>query len=269
MDDAHVTRYLGLLGVSRKPPSLNALTELVAAHVTRVPFENISKLYRRMLGITGLPDIGMFLDGIERYNFGGTCYANNFYLYALLASLGYDVKLCGADMRSPDVHMVSMVVVEGREYLVDAGYAAPFLSPLPRDLEHDYVIALGRDRYVLRPKDAKGYSRVELHREGTVRHDYVAKPAARRIADFEQVIADSFRPSATFLNAVLLARFFPERSIVIHNLSVIESHRAASVVRRLRHRGELPRAIEEHFGIPARIAAEAIDGLGQLADAWS
>jgi N-hydroxyarylamine O-acetyltransferase len=148
-------RTLRILGVPRRAPSLDALRELVAAWVTRVPFENVSKIHRwKRLGLTTVPEARVFLDGIERFGFGGTCYANNYHLYALLASLDFDVTLCGADMRDPDVHMVVLAEVEGREFLLDAGYAAPFLEPLPRDLPVDNVVVLGRDRYVLQPKNA-------------------------------------------------------------------------------------------------------------------
>src|SRR5512133_643818 len=103
LDPAARDRYLGALRVRRRPPGVDALAELVAAHVSRVPFENVSKLYRRRhAGLEGLPDLDAFLDGIERFHFGGTCYANNFHLYTLLASLGYEARLCGADMREPD-----------------------------------------------------------------------------------------------------------------------------------------------------------------------
>ena len=73
-------RYLRLLGVPRRPPSLDALEELVRAHAWRVPFENISKLYyKKSLGLRSLPGLGRFLDGVEEHGFGGTCYANNSY----------------------------------------------------------------------------------------------------------------------------------------------------------------------------------------------
>jgi N-hydroxyarylamine O-acetyltransferase len=269
LDTDLVARYLEILGVSRKPPSLKALTELVAAHLTRVPFENISKLYyKKRLGLTCLPPIRRYLDGIEQYHFGGTCYSNNFYFYSLITSLGYEVKLCVADMATPEVHAVSMVTVEGHEYMVDTGYAAPFLSPLPRDLRTDYEVALGRDRYVLSPQDANGCSRLELYRDGLLKHGYLAKPAAKKIEDFSRVISDSFRPDATFLNSILLARFYPGRSLVIHNLTLIESHGDKSAVRPLQGSGAVIAAIHEHFEIPQNVVAEAIAGLGQLQDAW-
>jgi arylamine N-acetyltransferase len=263
-------RYLNLLGVQRQKPSVVALCELVRAHVLQVPFENVSKLYyKKHQGLRGLPSLELFLDGIERFHFGGTCYTNNYYLYQLLANLGYQTKLCGADMSNPDVHLVSMVTVGHREYLVDAGYAAPFLTPLPRDLATDYSIVLGRDRYVLKPQDARGCSRMELYRDGNLKHGYVAKPRPRQIREFEQVIVDSYRDGATFMNALLLARFFPNRSLVIHNLAVIESQGTESSIRTLASQDELGQAVYEHFAIPKEFTEDVVRGLGQLGDAWT
>ena len=263
-------RYLAVLGVPQREPSLEALGELVAAHLTRIPFENISKLYnRKHRGLTSLTPIELYLDGIERYHFGGTCYSNNFHFYSLLAALGYDVKLCGADMRTPDVHLTIVVKLEGHEYLVDAGYGAPFLTPMPRDLDTDYVIRLGRERYILQPQDALGRSRLAMHRDGQPLHGYLVKPTPRKIEEFAQVIADSFRPTATFLNALLLTRFYPDRSVVIHNLTLVESQGCESVVHQLGSRDELVARIEEHFGMPRLIVAEAVSELGELEDPWS
>jgi N-hydroxyarylamine O-acetyltransferase len=263
-------RYLGLLGVSRGTPGPERLRELVQAHLCRIPFENVSKLYyKRHLGLRGLPSLELFLDGIDHFNFGGTCYTNNYYFYQLLANLGYQAMLCGADMSNPDVHVVSMVELEKRQYLVDVGYAAPFVAPLPRDLATDYVIRLGRDRYVLKPQDAEGRSRLELYRDGILKHGYVAKPVPRQIGEFEPVIAASFRDEATFMKALLLARFFPGRSLVIHNLAVIESQAAEANVRTVANRSDLVQVIWECFGIPPRITRDVVDGLGQLGDAWN
>ncbi len=266
-----LARYLRVLGIPRREPSRDALTDLVAAHVKRVPFENVSKLYyRKHLGLRSVPGAELFLEGIERHNLGGTCYTTNYYLNLLLTHLGYEVRLCGADMANPDVHMVSMVTVDGREYLVDVGYAAPFLAPLPRDLTQDHVIALGRDRYVLKPQDEEGRSRLELYRNGRLKHGYVAKPTARPIEHFNSVIVDSFTDHATFMNALLLVRFLSSgRSNVVHNLELIESHGAESRVNRIDNRVELVSVVERHFEIPRTIVAEALADLGQFQDAWN
>ncbi len=235
----------------------------------RVPFENVSKLYRiKQAGLRGLPGLERHLDGIELHNFGGTCYANNYYFYLLLTHAGYDIMLCGADMDTPDAHIVSMVTVDGREYLVDVGYAAPFLKPLPRDLTQDHVVSLGRDRYVLKPQDRDGGSLLELYRDGRLMHGYTAKPIPRRIEHFAHGISDSFTDGSNFMNALLLVRFFPNSSLVIHNFTLIRSEGTESRIHRLANREELTQAINDHFAIPGAIAAEAVAGLGRFRDAW-
>jgi arylamine N-acetyltransferase len=263
-----VDRYLQLLRVTRKNPGLEALSELVFAHLTRVPFENISKLYRwKRLGQTTLPTLDQFLDGIAQHHFGGTCYCNNFHFYSLLAELQYQIKLCAADMSTPDVHMASVVCIDGREYLVDVGYAAPFLMPIPLDSGADYILRLGRDRYVLKPKNELGQSRLELYRDGSLKHGYLLKPMPRSIDDFQQVIADSFKPTATFLNSILLARFSQDRSLVIHNFTLIESQGCQWATRTLA-RDQIALEICKQFGMPIEIVAVAIEKLQNLQDAW-
>lgn len=254
-------RYLRLVGVARRRPCLEALREVTLAHLTRIPFENVSKLYvRRQPELCGLPDLERYLDGIERHNFGGTCYANNFYLNQLLVHLGYEVALCGADMSVPDVHLVNLVGLDGTPYLVDAGYAAPFLEPMPLDLTKDLEVPWGRDRYLLKPRDSSGRSRVEHYRDGRLRHGYLVNPARRRIGEFAGVIEDSFRESATFMNALLVVRFWRDRSVTLRNLTLSEesatSWRARDVAR-----GELPLVVEREFGIPRAIARQALDGV--------
>jgi N-hydroxyarylamine O-acetyltransferase len=262
--------YLAILGLARRDPSLEALRELLAAHLTKIPFENISKLYyRKCLGLVDLPDIRLYLDGIEKYHFGGTCYSNNYHFHLLLRSLGYEAKLCAADMQTPEVHALNMITTDGREYLADTGYAAPLLEPIPRDLATDYETTSGRDRYVLKPQDANGCSRLELYRDGVFRHGYLAKPAPKTIEDFSKVIAASFSADATFLNSVLLARFYPRRSVLIHNLTLVESEANKSTMHALANRAQLIDAIESRFGIPREIVSEAVDQLGNLQDAWT
>ena len=265
-----VDHYLAILGLMRRDPGLEALRELLAAHLTKIPFENISKLYyRKRLGLVDLPDIRLYLEGIEKYHFGGTCYSNNYHFHLLLRSLGYEAKLCAADMRTPEVHALNMITIDGREYLADTGYAAPLLEPIPRDLATDYETTLGRDRYVLKPQDANGCSRLELYRDGALRHGYLAKPAPKTIADFSKVIAASFSADATFLNSVLLTRFYPGRSVLIHNLTLVESEATKSTMHELKNRDQLIDTIESRFGIPRGIVSEAVGQLGNLQDAWT
>ncbi|HTX98928.1 MAG TPA: arylamine N-acetyltransferase [Bacteroidota bacterium] len=264
-----VTRYLEILGLPRSAPTLEALTRIVHEHLRRIPFENVSKLYRMNKGgITGLVDCGEFLDGIGRYHFGGTCYLNNFHLHQLLSALGYDVSLCGADMRKPDVHIVNMVKLEGREYLVDVGYAAPFFEPLPCDRAVEYEITFGADRYVLSPRDSTGRLRLSQYRDGVALHGYIVNPAPRRIEEFAHPIAESFLPQATFRNCVLLVKFGDRQSTVLHNLTLVETRGSSVRKTPLGSMNDLIAMIQTHFLIPETVSRVAFDGFSITQGAW-
>jgi len=172
-------------------------------------------------------------------------------------------------MKTPQVHALNLIRIEGREYLADTGYAAPLLEPIPRDLAADYETTLGRDRYVLKPQDTHGCSRLELYRDGVLRHGYLARPEPKTIEDFGKVIAASFSADATFLNSVLLVRFYRGRSVLIHNLTLVESEGNKSTMHALANRDQLIDAIERRFGIPREIVSEAVGQLGSLQDAWT
>jgi len=270
LNHSEAERYLALLDIPESGPSLGTLNRIVRAHMIKVPFENISKLYRwKTAGVNELINLELFLDGIAQYHFGGTCYSNNYHLHQLLKYLGFDVVLCGADMNRPDVHIVNVVRVEGREYIVDVGYAAPFMEPLPRDLPTDYIISLGIDRYILNPKDATGRSRLTHYKNGTSDHGYVLNPIPRDIGHFAHVITDSFRPDATFMNAVLLARFDSDYSQVIRNMTFVESKGTTIRTQSLTTIDDLIAAIEKIFAIQPVISRVALDGLSMRQDAWS
>jgi arylamine N-acetyltransferase len=269
-DAALFDRLLAILKLPDSPPSIDALREITRAFLCRIPFENISKLYyRNRNGTHRRSSFEEFLDGVVRYNLGGTCYTNNYYLHLLLKYLDYDTRLCGADMSRPDVHLVNVVTLDGNEYLVDAGYAAPFFTPMSLDLNHNWEFSLGRDRFVLCPKDGDGRSRMQMFRDGIVRHSYSINPMPRRIEEFFGVIDHSYTDEATFMNSLLLVRFFDNQSIAINNLDIIESIGNTVTVSRIADRALLPAAIERLFGIPEEISRVAILKLGELGDAWT
>jgi N-hydroxyarylamine O-acetyltransferase len=263
---AEVARYTRVLGVTPAEPSPGALQQLVHAHLCRVPFENLSKLWRaRTQGRRGLPDLDVFLEGVERYHFGGTCYANNFHFHRLLRALGYDASLYGADMASGhDVHVAIRVRLEKRDLLVDVGYAAPFYEPLPLDLPSAYALTFGRDCYVLHPSDAEGRTRLELFREGVRVHGYLLGPQPRSIEHFERAVHDSCRDSSTFMRSLLLVRFFDSQSVTIVNCRRIDSTRDGSLARELLNLDQVVDEVVGAFDIDEPIVREAVGGLTDL-----
>ena len=270
-EDRHFERYLRLLDIPKQKPSFKYLKNIIGTQLSKIPFENISKLFlKKRYNLKQLIDFELYLDGIEKYGFGGTCYSINFYLNQLLNWLGYNIKLCGADMKNPDVHLVSIVNLENREFLIDAGYAAPFSEPLPLDLQTDYLIDIGSDQYILKPQSNNSYSMIELYRNGELKHGYRINPKARNIDEFRPIIEDSFEESATFMNALLLTRFDNNHFIRIHNMTFIES----SYGNILKNSSidtfeQLTSIINDRFCIPKPIIIESLSGLQMQKNGWS
>jgi acetyl-CoA synthetase len=123
-----IDSVLAKLGLSGRPAAnLDGLRAVYSAWCRRVPFDNIRKMIhvrRRDPGRLPGDDAADFFDHWIRWGAGGTCWAGNGALCALLESLGFDARRALATMRvAPDVppnHGSVTVQCEGRRYLVDA-----------------------------------------------------------------------------------------------------------------------------------------------------
>lgn len=85
---------------------------------------------------------------------------------------------------------------------------------------------------------------------------------------FRDVIAESFRPDDTFMNAVTICRFEPHGALVVRNLDLLQVTPRTFTSRAIPDREALVALVEERFGIPAGIVAEAVGALRDLRDAW-
>ncbi len=260
-------KYLDLLDLESSTPSFEFLCKIVRAHLLRIPFENVSKLLYKKQGMDNLPGLSAYLDGIEKYNFGGTCYANNNYFNMLLNHLRFDAKLCGADMKNPDMHLINIVTIEGQEYIVDGGYAAPFPQPMPRFLTDDYVINLGPEKFILKPQDRNGLSKLEQYYNDEFKHWYTAKPKPRRIEEFHGVIRNSYADDAMFMNIFRITRFTSKGSLAIRNLQLTETIGSVSTKIEV-PRSEIPGIVETKFLIPAAVVEEALSTIKDLKDTF-
>jgi N-hydroxyarylamine O-acetyltransferase len=123
-----VERVLARLGLPRWPePTPPQLALLYAAWCERVPFDNVRKLIHVVGGGAGpLPgdDARDFFEAWLAFGTGGTCFAGNGALQALLAALGFQAtRGVGTILVAPDVppnHGSVLVACEGVRYLVDA-----------------------------------------------------------------------------------------------------------------------------------------------------
>jgi N-hydroxyarylamine O-acetyltransferase len=137
LPEALVEKILEKLGLSAAPSrDLAGLRELYAAWCRRVPFENVRKLVWLHEEIPGpLPgdDPADFFAYWLEHGTGGTCWAGNGALHALLASLGFAARRGVATMLArpgvPPNHGTVAVELEGDDYLVDASML--FDEPVP------------------------------------------------------------------------------------------------------------------------------------------
>ncbi|MBT8377982.1 MAG: arylamine N-acetyltransferase [Ignavibacteria bacterium] len=260
-------KYLSILALKKSNPNYDFLRKIVKAHLIKIPFENISKLLLKKHRINYIPSLSEYLNGIEQYNFGGTCYANNYYLNLLLKFLGYNIKLCGADMKNPDVHLISIVTIDNKEFIVDCGYAAPLFNPLPRDVKNDFTFSFGDEKYIIKMQDSKGHTKVEQYFNGKLQHWYSAKPEPRKIDEFRKIIKESYEDDATFMNAIRITRFTENGSLVLINLYLTEIVDDNITTTKI-ERKDLPIIIEQKFGIPSQVVAKATSHLQELKDIY-
>jgi N-hydroxyarylamine O-acetyltransferase len=123
-----VDRVLAGLGLAAPPAAdLAGLTTLYAAWCRHVSFDNVRKLiHLRSRSPEALPGDSPdeFFEAWLRFRTGGTCWAGNGALFALLSALGFDVRRGVGTMlarpNAPPNHGTVIAVLDGRRYLVDA-----------------------------------------------------------------------------------------------------------------------------------------------------
>jgi arylamine N-acetyltransferase len=253
-------RYLRLLGIEGLPSGLDGLRALVRAHLLRVPFENVSKLL--LFGREGggrfftLPE---FLDGIEQYELGGTCYGANPFLADLLRALGYETDLHGANMPPRlNVHTSLRVRIDSRAYHVDVGYGGPFREPISLD-RLPFEMVEGAHRYVLdRDPRGEGFEMSVFTGEERV-HGYIVHGPPRPLEFFTPAMQNSFGPGATFLNCLRICRFFDSHSVTLLNGSLSIHRGALATYRELNSAAEIETALADDLQMPRCPAREAID----------
>jgi arylamine N-acetyltransferase len=256
-------RYLRLLGFDHPPSGLEGLRQLVRRHLIRVPFENISKLLligrERKGRITTLAE---FLDGLERYDLGGTCYTANPFFAELLQEIGYDADLLGCDMRQANVHTTIRVRVAEKEYHVDVGYGGPFYEPLPlSDLPHE--MKLGPFRYVL-DRGGDGRLAMNVFRGAERIHGYAVNETPRQLGFFTGIILDSFRPTATFMTLLRVVRYFDDHTVELKDAVVTCYDANESRAIRVGSMQQLREIFNHQFRMPRCPIEKAVETLEQL-----
>lgn len=136
-------KVLQKLGFSRAPSvDLAGLAAVYGAWCRRVPFDNVRKLIHvRAKDASPLPggDPNDFFQNWLRHGTGGTCWASNGALQALLVSLGFpSVRGVGTMLVVPNLppnHGTVVTAFDGVNYLTDASMLHDEPLPLVADAE--------------------------------------------------------------------------------------------------------------------------------------
>lgn len=137
--DMDVPKYLSRIGFSGPTePTLEVLRSLHASHLRSVPFENLTIHSGGRVRL----DLPLLYEKIVDQRRGGFCYEVNGLFSWLLRTLGFQLTMLSAQVRSrlsgfygpPFDHLVLMVTVDGQRWLCDVGFGVPvFPTPLSLD----------------------------------------------------------------------------------------------------------------------------------------
>ncbi len=138
LDLAAYARRIGFQGKFK--PDLVNLRELVRAHVTQIPFENLDVLLGKPILLTP----SALEEKIVHRRRGGYCFENNGCMLQVLEQIGFDVTpLAGrvrlgapADAITPRTHIFMKVVIDDEAWLVDVSVGGLSLtSPIRFELD--------------------------------------------------------------------------------------------------------------------------------------
>ncbi len=127
--DAYFAR-IGYVGARR--PELNTLAAIHLAHAQTIPFENLNPLMKWPVHLDA-QSLQQKLVGSGR---GGYCFEQNLLLNHSLKELGFEVTPLAARVLwnypestvTPRSHMLLLVTLGGRSYIVDAGFGGMTLT---------------------------------------------------------------------------------------------------------------------------------------------
>ena len=114
-------------------PDAAGLIALQRAHRLAIPFENLDVTLGRGIRIDG---DGVFAKLVTRRR-GGYCFEHNRLLGDALAALGFEARpllarvWLGLDEAPPLTHAISLVRIDGQDWIADAGFSGRYCPPMP------------------------------------------------------------------------------------------------------------------------------------------
>ena len=244
--DAYFER-IGWRGEAR--PDHVTLAGLLAAHMSRIPFENLDVLLGRGVCL----DLAALSAKLVRDRRGGYCFEHATLFAAVLEQIGFSVVRQSARVLlylprhlAPRTHMFLVVDLPEGRFVADPGFgglAARVPVPLSPGKQ---VRSPGMLHWMARDADA-WVLRAEV--DGAARDCWVATSEAEYPIDFE--LANHYtatHPASAFRNRLMLRAFSGAAEVRVMNRDVTIVRGTASQASVLADRAALRALLRDHFG---------------------
>lgn len=230
-------------------PTLETLTGLTRAHISRVPFENVDVLLGRGIRI----DLDSIVEKLVVARRGGYCFEHGTLFQAVLDRLGFSSIAHAARVvvivprhQSPRTHMFLTVDIDGERYVVDPGFGGLTASgPVP--LREGVEVRDGRDRHrMVRHGDEWV---LEADVDGTMTPLWVSTLEPQLPVDFQ--LANywvSTADASPFMNRLMLRALTPDGRTSVMNRDVTVIRAGTTEKYQLADRRALRALLVEHFG---------------------
>ena len=156
-------------------PTLDTLHKLQRTHILHIPFENLDIHY----GVPIVLELDKIYQKVILNGRGGFCYELNGLYQQLLYQLGFQTRRISARVFDEKTgygqefdHLVTIVIINGVEYLTDVGFGEFAFGPL--ELKLDKIQKDERGDFFIQEME-NGYLRVNKLIDGLPRPEYIFK----------------------------------------------------------------------------------------------
>ena len=258
LSDGDCADLLLRLGVDREPPGVAALETLQWAFIRASPFHNLNLLGGFARG--DAPETPELAIAEVLSGRGGPCHVQAAGFLSLLLGLGYDAHLAAATIGSPGDHLLSVVHVGGRSFVVDVGNGHPYTTPFPLHAKAQ-VDRFGW-RFVAEP--APGGARLRrLMPDETWKTVWTMSPEPRSFSDFAPEIARHHREPGfgPFLTGLRATRLGEDVIVTLRDRTYTRWSSAGVFQRDVRDARACKRLLQNTFGLDVSRFDDALDVL--------
>ncbi len=263
MNKSEITQaYLKDLDISASNLNVEFLQRLQSRHISRYSFNSLAVVLGQDMPL----ELPFLFEKIVTKNRGGYCFEHNKLVFNVLEELGFEVRLLLArvvynrDVDTPRTHRITLLNLDGQQYIVDAGFGALGAGHPVRFVEgdtqgEDQDQGDGRYRIILSPKGEYHY---QVFKDGEFFTLYVFD--LNTYTESDCLLGHFYshqHPEAAFVNNLVVCR---KHFNDVHSLRNGEFHRiqdGQAVVTELTTVEALHQKLTDVFALDVDIAVSA------------